>query len=414
MALVVLARIWIVRLAFYAARLLPQRRRVVLATAHRDRIEGNLSAIRNEIARRKPGVRVIALAYHSRPGFGGALHGAVNALLAAYHLATARVFIVDDYFFPIYVVRPRPGSTIIQVWHACGAFKKFGHSIGDRSFGANRALTERVRIHSNYHVCVASSRATAECYSEAFGQPLERFEWSLGIPRTDVFFGEAGVTDISRRIAQRYGIPRGSRVVLYAPTFRGERTYEARHPTDLDLYLMQQVLGRDHVLLLRLHPFVRSRPVPEGGLSDFVIDVSDHPDVNELMMASDILVTDYSSVIFEFALLGRPIAFFAPDHEAYERERGFYFDYRAEGPGPVFQTTGELAAYLRAGKFDTARLAQFREKWFATADGHAAERFVDQLVLPALDGRGLAGARPGQSPPGSGHGKGADSFEPAP
>ena len=90
-------------------------------------------------------------------------------------------------------------------------------------------------------------------------------------------------------------------------------------------------------------------------LEGFAIDVSDHPDINELMLVSDVLVTDYSSAIYEFALLDRPMAFFAPDYEAYEAERGFYFDYRTGVPGPIFETSEALADYLRAGDFDLAQ-----------------------------------------------------------
>jgi CDP-glycerol glycerophosphotransferase (TagB/SpsB family) len=399
MGLLVIARMWLVRLAFYPAKALPLRSRVVLATAHFDHLEGNLKAIRDELARRDPAIPVATLAYSSRPGLRGAVKGVFNALVAGYQLATARVFIVDDYFFPLYVIRPRPGSTVIQVWHACGAFKKFGHSIGDRSFGADPELTRRVRIHSNYDVCLASSRATAECYAEAFEQPLERFVWSLGIPRTDVLVGEPKVSRTRERLRRQYGIPDDQRVVLYAPTFRGDRTYAAHHPTDLDLDLLQQVLGNDHVILLRLHPLVRSAFTTTAKLAGFVLDASGHADVNELMLASDVLVTDYSSVIFEFALLGRPIALFAPDHEAYERERGFYFDYRADGPGPIFETTRELADYLRAGDLDTGRVERFRQKWLSVADGHSTERFVDQLLLPALAGEKWKGAGPDEPAP---------------
>lgn len=396
-ALLVIARIWAVRLAYDAATVLPVRRRVVLATAHLDRIEGNLRAVADELGRRDTRVRVVELARAPEPGLVGALRVALDNLVAAYHLATARVFIVDDYFFPIYAIRRRRGTAIIQVWHACGAFKKFGYSIGEKSFGASSALTSRVRIHSNYDVCLASSEATAVCYSEAFRQPLERFVWSLGIPRTDLLFGEPKVSETREKVRRRYALPAGRRVVLYAPTFRGDQTYAARHPTELDLHLLRRVLADDHIVLLRLHPFVRHGVRTDADLADFVVDVSEYPEVNELMLASDVLVTDYSSVIFEFALLGRPIVFFAPDHETYERERGFYFDYRREGPGPVFETTRELAEYLRAGSFDTERVERFREKWFALADGRATERFVDQLVLPALAGRKFSGADRGES-----------------
>ena len=384
--LLVALRIWLVRLAFYFGRLLPVRQRVVLATAHLDHIQGNLAAIRDEVDRREPPIGLTVLAYRAQPNLIGLLRGALNALVAGYHLARARIFVVDDYFFPIYVVRPRRGTTIVQVWHACGAFKRFGLSIGDRSFGASATLTRMVRIHSNYDVCLASSEETAGCYAEAFGQPLDRFVWTLGIPRTDILLRQPQASETRQRVRQQYGLPEGRRVVLYAPTFRGDRTYDAAHPAGLDLDLLRRALGGDHTLLLRQHPFVRSRQ-PLDELSDFVVDVSDHPDVNELMLASDVLVTDYSSVIFEFALLGRPIVLFAPDHAAYERERGFYFDYRTEGPGPVFETSAELARYIRASDFDAARVEAFSRRWFTVADGRAAERFVDRLVVPALDGR---------------------------
>ena len=102
------------------------------------------------------------------------------------------------------------------------------------------------------------------------------------------------------------------------------------------------------------------------------------------MIVADVLVTDYSSAIYEFALLGRPILFFAPDHAAYEAERGFYLDWPGGLPGPVFETTGELAAYLRAGSFEVDRVRAFAALSFDVADGLASERFVEEVVVPAL------------------------------
>ena len=173
-------------------------------------------------------------------------------------------------------------------------------------------------------------------------------------------------------------------MILYAPTFRGQRVTEARFPTDLDLALLQARLGDDHVVLVRSHPLVQEDARPGASLGGFAIDVSDHPDVNELLLVSDVLVTDYSSVIFEYALLGRPMLFFAPDLDAYERERGFYTDYRSWVPGPVLETTEGVADALRAGSFDLERVRAFREASFEVADGHATERFIEGIVRPAL------------------------------
>jgi CDP-ribitol ribitolphosphotransferase len=187
-------------------------------------------------------------------------------------------------------------------------------------------------------------------------------------------------------VRRRYAVPDGRRIVLYAPTFRGTRITRARSPLDLDLRTLGESLAADHVLLLRDHPFVRGRRSLADAPGGFVIDVSGHEDMNELLLVADVLVTDYSSAMYEFALLGRPIAFFAPDHAAYEAERGFYFDYPTGLPGPVFETTAALAAWLRAGEFDVERVRRFAADSFDAADGRSTARFVDEVVRPTLAG----------------------------
>lgn len=379
-------RIALVRLGHRLGSLRPIRPHVVLATAHASRIGGNLAAIADELARTQPSVVVITLTHHAGGGLGGKLRAALDAVVAGYHLARARLFVVDDYFFPIYAVSPRRGTRVVQVWHASGAFKRMGHSLSGKSFGADRSLTSRVRIHANYDLCLISSRSVLPHYAEAFGQPPERFTAEIGIPRTDLFFDADAVARASAEIRRRYHLPARRRVILYAPTFRGDRIGDARHADDLDLVELHRALGEDHVVLVRQHPFVRvpARIGPE--LSAFAVDVSDHPDVNELMLVSDLLVTDYSSAIFEFSLLERPMAFFAPDLDAYQHERGFYFDYRSGVPGPIFDDSAALARWVRDGPFDLERIRRFRDAAFDVADGHASRRFVERVVAPALSG----------------------------
>ena len=376
---VTLARTWAIRLAWYVARVLPQRQRVVLATSNRARIDGNLACIAAEMRARNPPLPFVVLAYGKRPGLGTL----AREMAAAYHIGTSRLFVVDDQFFPLTVVGARPRSAAVQVWHACGAFKKFGLSRQDKRTHMMRRVREPALLNRNYKLFLASSKLTAECYAEAFGQPVEKFVWDLGIPRTDLLFDNepASLESIKRRLR----IPANRRVILYAPTFRGS-VAEARSPNNLDLRTLHRVLGRDHVVLLRPHPHAKFATPLEPDLGGFVIDASGYPEVNELMLVSDVLVTDYSSVIFEFALLERPIALFAPDLPEHEAAHGFYFDYRSEGPGPVFVTTAELANYLRAGQFDLNVVRRFRDRWFEVADGHSSERFVDQIVVPALAG----------------------------
>ncbi len=382
-------RTMLVRLGFALGRVLPLRRRVVLATSHADRLSGNLAWIRDELARRDPPVATTVLARRATGGPMGTVRAALDAVAGGWHLATARVVVVDDYWFPMYAITPRPGTTRIQTWHACGAFKRFGYSVGpERGFGATEAALAEFPIYRNYSLALVSAARFAPYYSEAFRQPVSVFKARYGIPRTDAFFDPDRIARVSADLRARYRIPPERRTVLYAPTFRGDDTLHARTPQDLDLPALRAAIGADHVLLLRTHPFARAAAraaePAAANLDSFVIDVSDEPEINDLMLISDVLVTDYSSAIYEFALLERPIAFFAPDHAAYERERGFYLDYSGDLPGPIFETTEALATWLRSGEPDLERVRLFRDASFDVADGRATPRLVSEVVLPAL------------------------------
>ncbi|HET9680713.1 MAG TPA: CDP-glycerol glycerophosphotransferase family protein [Candidatus Limnocylindrales bacterium] len=380
------------RAGFGLGRLVPIRPRVVLATNHADRLSGNLAWIAEGLATWSPGVARRVLAHRNRAGRRGSLRAAIDHLVAGWYLATSRLVVVDDYYFPMYAIRPRPGTTFVQAWHACGAFKRFGYSVLDRSFGADEGFVTAFPIHTNYDLCLVSAMRFAPFYAEAFREPLDRFTSRLGIPRTDLFFDGPRRTTAERRVRERYAIPDGRRVILYAPTFRGDRIDVAENPSTLDLVALRQRLGGDHTLLLRAHPFVAARLRDRTPRDGFVIDVSDHDDMNELLLVADVLVTDYSSAMYEFALLERPIVFFAPDHAAYEGERGFYLDFPADLPGPVFERTEDLADWLRHGPADLERVRRFRAESFDVADGGSTRRFIEEVVRPALMGRrGQAG-----------------------
>ena len=377
----------LVRLGFAIGRRFPIVDEVVLATAHADRISGNLAFIRDGLTTARPDLPVVVLSRRARRGRRAQAVAAIDSIVAGWHLARARVFVVDDYYFPMYVIQPRPGTKRFQVWHACGAFKRFGYSLLGRSFGVDEQFVAEFAIHTNYDLCLVSAARFAPFYAEAFRQPIERFTASFGVPRTDLFFQPDRIAAVRAELRARYRIPEGRRIILYAPTFRGDRITLARSPEELDLRALASALAADHVLLLRAHPFVskRARMAPE--LAEFVIDVSDEPEIDELMLVSDVLVTDYSSAIYEFALLERPMAFFAPDHAAYEAERGFYLEIPDDLPGPVFESTDALTEWLRAGTPDLERVRRFRAASFDVADGHSTERFIRGAIGALIPGR---------------------------
>ena len=382
-------RTLVARLGFAVGRLRRLQPHVVLATSHAPALGGNLAWVRDELARRDPPIPVVELTASPRRSRLALL---LFTFRAGYHLATARVFVVDDYLFPMYVITPRPGTVRVQVWHAAGAFKKFGHSVVEKAFGADPDFVANVPIHSNYDLALVSSMSVAPFYAEAFDAPLSIFTSRIGIPRTDLLTNPMLRAAAEARVRARYPSIAGRRVVLYAPTFRGASVTNARYADLMDLDAMHRVLGDGWVVLLKLHPFVRRGLEIPDGLEGFAIDASGEADINELMLVSDVLVSDYSSVIYEFALLGRPILFLAPDEHAYDIERGFYFDFRANAPGPIFATTEALAEAIRAGAHDLARVRAFAAASFDVTDGHATARLVDQVLLPGLAGRTVTAA----------------------
>jgi CDP-ribitol ribitolphosphotransferase len=387
--LLVRARVAAVRLGHGLGSRRALRPRVLLATSHTAKLSGNLAILRDALAAHPaaPEVVVLTAAGRRRGGWRGRFAALRWEARAAALVGSSAVTVVDDYFFPLYPIRRRPGTTVIQAWHACGAFKQFGYSVADKTFGADADLLQAVRIHANYDTCLVSSMAVAPHYAEAFEQPMDRFRADLGIPRTDVLFGADRIARTLAALRHTYAIPAGVRVVLYAPTFRGDSVGRARADALPDWRVLRDRLAADHVLLVRLHPFIREALVIDRELDGFVMDVSDHRDINELLHLADVLVTDYSSVIFEYALLSRPMVFYAPDLEAYERERGFYFDYRSGVPGPVTATSEALAEAIIDPAPDLDRVRAFAHRSFDVADGHATERVVEQLILPALGER---------------------------
>ena len=387
-------RVLLARAGAALARLQPIQERVYIVTNRDSSLRGNLAEIERAL-RALPAPPTILRETGSDDERNGGVPilslftAALRIAKRSYRVATSRVVIVDDYFFPIYPVRKRSGVTIIQVWHACGAFKRFGRATLASEWGADEIFLKWVPIHSNYDLTLVSSASIAQIYADAFGQSVETVTAVFGIPRTDALAPSPRRDAAEREMRARLGLTDNRTTILYAPTFRGADLKGARAPELLDIAALYRALGDQYQLILRLHPFVKSAMrIPEEA-RDFVVDASREPDVNEVMLAADILVTDYSSIIFEYALLNRPMAFLAPDLAAYERERGFFFDYRSGVPGPVVETTEQLVTWINAKAFDLPRVAKFAAESFDVMDGHATERLVEQVVLPALRGEAL-------------------------
>lgn len=297
-----------------------------------------------------------------------------------YHLARAKYW-VNNQNFPHYIVR-RPDGVYLQTWHGT-PLKRMLHDL-ETIHGRDEGYADRVtRASKQWSVLASPSPFATAVMRSAFrydGTVIEQ-----GYPRNDVFF-RPDAAAVAADVRRRLGIPADKTVVLYAPTFRDDQAVGNRFSFTLpfDLARFHEAMGDDVVLLLRMHVLVRrGLRIPEEYAST-VLDVSGYPEIQELYLASDVLVTDYSSVFFDFATLRRPMVFFAYDLESYRDDlRGFYLDYETDLPGPVVTSEDALYDALlsleRVQKEYSGRYDAFLERFSPMDDGHAAERVVDEV-----------------------------------
>ncbi|MEU1412762.1 bifunctional glycosyltransferase family 2 protein/CDP-glycerol:glycerophosphate glycerophosphotransferase [Streptomyces sp. NPDC005731] len=295
---------------------------------------------------------------------------------AAYWTALARSkYLVHNDDFGPGVVK-RTGQILIQTRQGT-PLKRMGLDLQDRPAAARSADSGRMlRSADSWDYVVSGNRHSTLVWERVFPSGFTTLEY--GLPRNDVF-ARATSADVAR-LRQTLGIPEGSVAVLYAPTFRD---YRRDHRPALDPERLLHRLGPRFVLLTRSHPSF-GEPLSRA-TGDRVIDVSDHPSVEAVCLASDALVTDFSSLMFDYANLDRPVVVYADDWEAYEATRGTYFDVRDFPPGAVARDEEELADIFTTGHWCGSRSQQrrraFRERFCPHDDGRAAERIVRRVVF---------------------------------
>ncbi|MEU6124074.1 CDP-glycerol glycerophosphotransferase family protein [Streptomyces sp. NPDC047123] len=301
---------------------------------------------------------------------------------AAWYEALARCRrIVTAGHLPDFFER-REGQTVVQTWNGA-PLKRIGTDLTDTLYADHGHLDALPRLSRQWDVLVSPNRFSTPHLGRALAYDGEVLE--AGSPRNDVLFTEDR-GKVAERVRRELGITPDKKIVLYAPTYRDHLAYSPgrfRYESALDFRAVESVLGDDHVLLVRKHPLTAGRL--SGARAPFVRDVSAHPRTAELLLLADVLVTDYSSLMFDFAHTGRPMLFHAYDLEHYrDTVRGFYLDFETRAPGPLLASTGEVVEALRDLDAISARhadaYAAFRDAYCDLDDGGAAARVAERLM----------------------------------
>ena len=300
----------------------------------------------------------------------------LHSLKTAYHLMTAKTVVVDNYYGLLAVANFRDNVECIQIWHAAGAVKNFGlldPTVHERSAREKQRI---LAVYKRFHKVIVNSQQFADIFEKAFLLRKDQF-LPLGYPRTDFFFKKGSHLRVAEKFFAKYPQFKGKKIILYAPTYR---PIEEANVLKLEIEELARGLDEEYALFIRMHPSVSLGDLAVSGRADFVYDFSKEATINQLLIVADYLITDYSSIPFEFAYLKKPMIFFPYDLVDYQQNPGIWDEYERIVPGPIAYNTAEIIHLIQSYEFKEDMYDAFLEQWNEYADGNSTQKIVQYIM----------------------------------
>ncbi|HSI68438.1 MAG TPA: CDP-glycerol glycerophosphotransferase family protein [Planococcus sp. (in: firmicutes)] len=295
-------------------------------------------------------------------------------IISIYHLATAKYLFIDNYYGELAAMDFRNETKCVQLWHAIGAIKKFGWADPETLTRKGRSQKRFQQVYNKFQYIPVNSRQMASIFTDALHLEENRFLFT-GVPQTDFYFDPVRVAESKAKVLAAYPEIQGKTVILYAPTYRKDAQDHAG--IELDVDLMLEKLDERYLLLIRLHPSIKNTLESAG--NPRVILANDYPSVNELLLVTDILITDYSSIPFEFSLLRKKMIFFTYDMERYSRTNGLWAVNDLYFPGPFATSTSEVLDHIIDPVVDLERIDRFQKHWNTFANGNSTSSLIHAI-----------------------------------
>lgn len=301
-------------------------------------------------------------------------------ILYSYYMAKCGYFVFNTRQPGWYI--KRKNTTFLETWHGT-PLKKLVFDQEEVTAASPLYKEQFYRQGKKWDYLIAANQFSSETFRRCFMYPNEMLEY--GYPRNDIMH-DPNREELAANLRKKLGIPEGKKTILYAPTWRDDEFYgsgQYKFTLKLDLPKMKAALGEEYMILLRTHYYIADS-IDVTGVEDFAMNFSKYDDISELYLISDICITDYSSVFFDYANLRRPMLFFTYDLDKYRDVlRGFYIDMFTEVPGPLLFTTEEVIDAIKNIENVKAKYAKtydkFYERFCAWEDGHAAENCVKKV-----------------------------------
>ena len=350
---------------------------VLFLTEQNDQIASNLKAVMERMQQRGMEKEYTILT-SARFGARGN-HGFKSWLVLVKKLASSGIVFVDDHAPVLDWLKLSDDTKVVQLWHAGAGFKSSGYSRwGHPGCPAPQSA------HRQYSYGISGSQNIAHFFSEVWGINEEQV-LPTGMPRMDEYLNQERRVEVEQKLREKYMLCKEKKVILFAPTYRGRSKLTAYYPYELiDFEKLYELCGDEYVVFFKMHPWVpEAVPIPKQYQDKFV-DVNKFPNINDLFYITDLLITDYSSNIFEYSLMKKPILFFAFDKLQYAYSRGFHRAYEESAPGKVVYTFEQLLAAIREHDFEFEKVEEYVNYSFDYIDCNASDRVIDWFVLGQL------------------------------
>lgn len=354
---------------YFFVKLSPIKNKVTMLSRQSDRINIDFKLIEQEILKRTDKVQIKILCKVIKKDAKSRFLYCFYILKCMYHIGTSKVCILDGYSIPISILKHKKNLTIIQIWHASGAIKKFGYQALNKKEGRGDSVAKIMDMHKNYTYVLAPSYATGEFFSEAFRISKDKIVINA-LPRIDYLIDDNITKQKTKQFYKEYQTYKNKKIILYVPTFRKDKENNSKE-------LIKNIKNKKYKLIIKPHPLDKTE-------IDSEYKINKKYNIYDLLKIADYIITDYSAVAFEASVLEKPLYFYVYDIDEYKKARGINVDLFKEMNNCTSSNIKEIIKSIENNEYDYEELENFKNKYMGNEHYNNTEKLVD-FIFKYLD-----------------------------
>jgi len=342
----------ILDIIYFFLKLFKTKNKITLISRQNNKPTQDIEILANELTKEMPKYKVIILSKKLESGLLNKIKYAFHMLKQMYHIATSKVVILDSYCIVISLLHHKKNLKVIQMWHGIGLLKKAGYSILGKEEGRSIKIATLMKMHKNYDYIFASAESCRKSISEVFNESIDKVV-VYPLPRINLLIDKKYQSETKEKIYLQYPDIKNKKNIVYVPTYRKDNE-ELINAIDK---LVESIDYKKYNLIIKLHPLTEYNKEIKNAIIDKEFSTT------EMLFIADYVIADYSTVIFEAAILNKPLFFYTYDMKEYAKKRDFFIDYEKEMPGIITDSAKEIMNNIKSNNYDLNKIKKFSEKY---------------------------------------------------